>query len=67
MVLHSSVATGAVAGTVGRGALGLVEVFGVGCVVAVSIVVGGCREDLFMSASSSSWAAVVAWCKCIRL
>jgi hypothetical protein len=69
-ILHSSVATGAVAGTSGRGAsgsaevfgvgsaevfrVGSVEVFGVGCTMAVGIVVSEVGEDLFATASSSS-------------
>jgi hypothetical protein len=45
----------------------VVEVFGVGCMAAVGIVLSQCREDLFARASSSSWAAVVACRECIRL
>jgi hypothetical protein len=66
-ILHSSVATAAVAGALGSGTSGSAEVFGVGCTVAVSTVVSEHREDLFASASSSSWAVVVVWRKCSRL
>jgi hypothetical protein len=66
-ILYSSVATRAVVGALCRGASGSAEVFGVGCAVAVSFIVGRHREGLFAGASSSSWAAVVAWCECIRL
>jgi hypothetical protein len=75
MILYSSVATRAVAGASGRGALGLVEVFRVGCMVevfgvgyavVVGIVVSKCGEDLFARVSNSSWAVVVACCECIR-
>jgi hypothetical protein len=67
VILHSSVATGAAAGTSGRGTSGSAEVFGVVCVAAVGIVVSERREDLFASASSSSWVAVIVWRECIRL
>jgi hypothetical protein len=53
-ILHSSVATRAVAGILGRGMSGLVEVFGVGCAVVVSIIISEHREDLFMSTLRSS-------------
>jgi hypothetical protein len=66
-ILHSSVASRVVAGVLVRDVLGSAEVFGDGCVAAVSTMVGGHGEDLFMRASSSSWVGVVVWCEYIRL
>jgi hypothetical protein len=62
MILYSSIATRVVVGTLGRGTsgsvevfrVGLVEVFGVCCIVAVSIMVSKLGEDLFASMSSFS-------------